>query len=275
MSTILSAALFYISIGLRIIRLKPNDKRPFDRNWQNENATNDPDRAKEWFKSGKCGIGIPTGEINQIIVIDCDTDEIGRKIYRDNVEIITGVPISKTSRGCHYIFGQPDDFEVRNSTGDKSKGEYDLRGTVGYIVAPPTIINGFQYHWVKGHELTEDRLQNLPTFRREWLPKKEPIGQPAGDRANNVPINPDDIADLRRRVLNYLSTIRAVSGERGHNATYRACAIMRDKFQVPPHEAWTILQLWNQSGAADPPWDLKSLHHKFQDVFLKQPQTQN
>ena len=94
MNGILETALLYIAIGLYVIRLTPNQKTPMDKRWQYENATNDIDQATCWFSDGECGIGIPTGERNQLAVIDCDSDAVGRQFYRDNSEIMSETAIS-------------------------------------------------------------------------------------------------------------------------------------------------------------------------------------
>jgi putative DNA primase/helicase len=86
-------------------------------------------------------IGIVTGKISQIIVLDLDPggDLTGREIP------IT--PTSQTGRGgFHYIFEHPG-FEVRNRVG--LWPGIDIRGDGGYIVAPPSIHpNGKQYKWI-------------------------------------------------------------------------------------------------------------------------------
>jgi putative DNA primase/helicase len=71
-------------------------------------------------------------------------------------------------------------------------------------------------------------------------------------------------SDLVRRARNYLMKVPpAVSGEGGHNQTFKAaCSLMR--FGLTQEEALEVLKEWNE--ACQPPWGEKELLHKLEDA---------
>jgi putative DNA primase/helicase len=71
-------------------------------------------------------------------------------------------------------------------------------------------------------------------------------------------------SDLLRRARNYLMKVPpAVSGESGHNQTFKAaCVLMR--FGLTREEALPVLKEWNET--CQPPWEEKELLHKLEDA---------
>jgi putative DNA primase/helicase len=71
-------------------------------------------------------------------------------------------------------------------------------------------------------------------------------------------------SDLVRRARNYLMKVPpAVSGEGGHNQTFKAaCILMR--FGLTKEEALEVLREWNET--CQPPWPEKDLLHKLNDA---------
>jgi replicative DNA helicase len=71
-------------------------------------------------------------------------------------------------------------------------------------------------------------------------------------------------SDLLRRARNYLMKVPpAVSGEGGHNQTFKAaCILMR--FGLTQEEALEVFREWNET--CQPPWEEKELLHKLEDA---------
>ena len=66
----------------------------------------------------------------------------------------------------------------------------------------------------------------------------------------------------------YLSKVPgAVSGEGGHNRTYRAAMLCVEGFGLDPAEATTLLHEWNQS--CSPPWTDLEIDHKVREAVKK------
>lgn len=154
-------ALEYLKIGYSVIPVKGihyargkneeeiNDdiKRPLLTTWeeyQKRKATNE-EIKKWWEKWPDANIGIVTGKISDLAVIDIDTDE-GKEAILDYIPESLITPTVETPKGQHLYFRCPDDKlrgKVRNIPG------CDLRANGNYVVAPPSV-NGTdkQYKWI-------------------------------------------------------------------------------------------------------------------------------
>jgi hypothetical protein len=66
---------------------------------------------------------------------------------------------------------------------------------------------------------------------------------------------------LRERIERYIDAIEpAVSGERGHTATFKLALALVHGFDLSPERALQFLQRYNQR--CQPPWSDKELWHK-------------
>jgi hypothetical protein len=75
-------------------------------------------------------------------------------------------------------------------------------------------------------------------------------------------------SSLESRVHNYLARIEgAVSGDGGHNQTFKVACILVLGFGLELHEAMQFFAVWNQK--CQPPWTDHELQHKLVDA-LKQ-----
>ena len=141
----LNHALAYLARGLSIIPIS-KDKKPLIswQEFQTRKATED--EVKDWLKQWpEMNLGIVTGQISNLIVVDCDsTDAIAA--FRDHYKGDTS--IVKTPRGLHYYFQYAEG--VRNTV--KVSGiDLDIRGEGGYVVAPPSVNgDGGAYRFLKG-----------------------------------------------------------------------------------------------------------------------------
>ncbi len=146
LKTTLDYARWYVSKGFSIIPLKPRDKKPAIETWkifQTHKPTDD--NLKKWFGNGsKNNIGIVTGAISGICVLDFDTPEayeLAKKIG------LPDTPTVKTGKGYHYYFKYREG--IRNFQKRDDLPGIDLRGDGGYVVAPPSIHpSGEKYEWM-------------------------------------------------------------------------------------------------------------------------------
>ncbi|MCG6533892.1 MAG: bifunctional DNA primase/polymerase, partial [Syntrophales bacterium LBB04] len=75
-TSILNAALKYQEKGLPVIPLKPWDKKPYIAWKQYQERCATPEEIKTWWqKWPDAMIGIVTGKVSNLLVIDCDTPE--------------------------------------------------------------------------------------------------------------------------------------------------------------------------------------------------------
>ena len=149
----LDYALKYHEMGLSVIPIRP-DKKPYIKwvDYQKRHAT--PDEIRHfWKQSPDAMLGIVTGEISGVFVIDCDSEDAYQAIQEhlpDN--LITC--IAKTPRGYHLYFLMPKDKTISNAAGIMPG--VDIRGEGGYIIAPPSVNGtGKGYAWLDGLGIDE------------------------------------------------------------------------------------------------------------------------
>jgi hypothetical protein len=154
-------ALEYLKAGLSVIPCGP-DKKPLIPSWlpyQQKRASEDEVRAW-WTNSPNAMIGIVTGEISGIAVIDIDTPEglAGIKEYLPD-GLLT--PCAETPRGGMHLYFKTNGDDLRNNAG--AIPGVDFRANGGYVVASPSVNgSGKAYRWKKGMELGAVPLSPLP-----------------------------------------------------------------------------------------------------------------
>jgi len=101
----LEAALKYNELGFNVIVVGV-DKKPLVK-WeiyQKERST--PEQIKEWFSgSWQRNIALVTGEISNLLVVDCDTPSAMQEIQDFLPESIV-TPIQRTPHGGKHFFFQ-------------------------------------------------------------------------------------------------------------------------------------------------------------------------
>jgi len=144
----------YISEGLLPIPLKPGSKEPKLPKTKSllkyiEQARNHPDKVRQLFLEncqGDCNVGLllytATGE--KLIVVDVDDSNMV-KIVIDVIKkcrLPYDVPIVKTRRGYHFYFVTNSDCKNRRIASIDIKCHH-------YVVAPPSVVEGKRYEFVK------------------------------------------------------------------------------------------------------------------------------
>ncbi len=146
MSTeIFSAAITYLErYGFSVIPLGRNSKRPAIEWEPFQRRRPTLEELDAWFTNGDANIGIVTGAISGLVVLDIDGPE-GEASMRG-----LEVPLTKevrTPRGRHLYFEHPGNTKVPTAVGFLP--HVDVRGDGGYVVAPPSIVNGTTYVFVR------------------------------------------------------------------------------------------------------------------------------
>lgn len=166
--TLLEFAKDYLARGFSVIPLVEQEKKPAIA-WK-EYQTNAPtqEQVEKWFPPGSHrGVGIVTGCISGIVVLDFDSPEAFQHGKRLG---LPPTPMVRTKRGFHCYFQIPQGMEIPNFQGRKDLPEIDLRGDGGYVVAPPSLFSDGmgQYRWIEGHSLEDIPMASLP----EWVNEK-------------------------------------------------------------------------------------------------------
>jgi len=147
MGELLSAALSYVKRGFSVIPIQAREKRPLIawEEYQDRIATEEEIKTW-WAKWPEANMGIVTGKISGLVVIDLDSEEAKNKLK----EMLPGydlmaVPRSRTGKGWQLFFKHPG-TSIQNRAGIIPG--LDVRGDGGYVVAPPSIHpNGKVYKW--------------------------------------------------------------------------------------------------------------------------------
>lgn len=126
-----------------------------------KDAKKDPGAIRAWWKRyPNASIGVATGAISNLIVIDEDIDEDKglngyqevtqwERINGDLPETVRAI----TGRGGAHLYFRYTDKDIKNRAGILEG--VDVRGEGGYVIAPPSYHpNGTQYQWEEDPEET-------------------------------------------------------------------------------------------------------------------------
>jgi bifunctional DNA primase/polymerase-like protein/primase-like protein len=193
---LLAAALEYAERGLSVYPLVPGKKVPFagpnapqgahdcpsGRQHQHGHldATMDPEIITAWWQEHpSANIGIPTGALNGISVLDVDVDpdavdDNGNPRPIDGERTLAalcarvGCPLDgyaqqRTWSGGRQILTAYHEL-AKQGAGSYGEG-LDGRNDGGYIVAPPSVVNGKRYEWIT--PLTPGTLLPFPGWLLE------------------------------------------------------------------------------------------------------------
>jgi P4 family phage/plasmid primase-like protien len=132
----------FLDLGIEIIQLKSNDKRPSD-SWKIPKHLT-LDRLDKW--EGNYG-GVMGDRSNNIVVVDLDQHQLF-DYFKDVNTLVVKTP----SKGYHLY------FKSKKSQDTIHKYLYkpiDIQGNKSYVVIPPSEINGVGYEIVKDCEILE------------------------------------------------------------------------------------------------------------------------
>jgi len=157
-----AAALYYAKQGHPVFPLQPGSKQPFPGSRGFKDATTNTEQIKAWWQTAPdANIGLATG--HTLDVIDCDGAKgLSNYTWQDFIDDDANWQLKaavRTPHGLHYwcqATGIPSSQAVKPGV--------DLRGTGGYVVAPPSQVtcskqgcrNPFPhlYRFLEGYELS-------------------------------------------------------------------------------------------------------------------------
>ena len=162
--TMLEHALAYLKLGWSIIPLEPEEKKALIK-WERyqKNKPTENEVRRWWKKYPNANIGIITGRVSNLIVIDLETIT-SKEVYLANFGDIHST-ISQTTgkpKGLHLFFKHPGDRNYQNFV--RIWTDTDIRADGGYVVAAPSVHpNGTRYAWqIDPIEMGLDDLLDLP-----------------------------------------------------------------------------------------------------------------
>lgn len=150
-------------------------KHPRTRNGLKDATTRDSAIRAWWTRWPDANVGVRTGAISSIVVIDIDAGKDGftslARLEVDHGESLITKEAETGSGGAHLFYQHPDQ-ELGNTASKLGLG-IDTRGDGGYVVAPPSRhASGGWYRWFQdGHR----RIERLPAWLLDTLTKPDPV----------------------------------------------------------------------------------------------------
>jgi putative DNA primase/helicase len=206
--TMVEAALRYASRGLAIFPVPPGSKKSHKSEKHSNGAkwgmTRDAEEIRRDFTQWpNAGIGIPTGAVNGIVVVETDTKVGGHKhdgaLALKALEAKHG-PLPNTlkaispSGSVHRYFRHPG-IKIRCSHSELGLG-VDVKGDGGMVVAPPTRRRDGVYRW-----LNRNPIASMPAWLIE-LTREKPIPPSTVSRSEIVVSDRYALGALRSEIDN-------------------------------------------------------------------------
>jgi len=131
-----------------------------------KDATTDTNTIRRWWtRWPDANIGLATGRVSRLAVVDCDSQEAVNGFLSAYSEA-AGTAQVETGRGRHFFFQW--EAGIRNDAGRILGEGIDVRGEGGFVILPPSLhANGNRYRW-----LNESDPQPLPQGLRDALMRR-------------------------------------------------------------------------------------------------------
>ena len=162
------------------------------------------------FAAEVTALGIVCGRVSQLLVIDFD-DHLRYRRFCRHLPQFSRTYTVKTRRGFHLYFRVTERVPSHQFEGG------DIKGERSYVIAPPSVIGGFEYRPVGEFEVK--RLEKADVDRLlEYFNVSEMVHVVGGKRIRSVA--DVDVAELYGRLAGKLGR---------NNALYRAASVARQQ----------------------------------------------
>lgn len=217
--------------------------------YQQRRAT--PDEITSWFLDADpgTGIGIVTGAISGIVVVDADSPDAVKWCE----EHLPYTPLQvATAKGRHYYYRHPEGV-IKNGT--RLRDGVDVRGDGGYVVAPGSPHpGGGRYVGLNPELWTADTVAGLPVYDPGWFGADKPPGLHPPTNARRPAKGLSD-KEKARQAQAYIERIPgATEGERNTVAYEVACRVACDYALGGTEEGYALVRAWDQT--CDPPLEV-------------------
>lgn len=240
--------------GIPIFPCATGAKTPATPHWK-EDATTDLARIDAWWETADYNIGLPLYQIGWC-AIDIDTKKGDGNLNwteyceRNDLQFVT-YEVRTPSGGRHVYFAG----SIPNSSG-KLAQFIDTRGEGGYVLAPPSIVDGKEYTVSVPGDLAE-----VPACIVRDLAVTAPPTLAATDQLD-LPVNIGRARQLLRDAVKRGDVAR--EGQGGDDRTYRmACEVLN--LGLSPRIASELIDAeWNPHCV--PPWNADELATKVENA---------
>ena len=252
MNDMLDAALSYATQGWAVLALSPNSKIPIKDSLLQPNgslsATTDPDTITKLFTTyPKANIGVACGD--SFTVVDLDGPEAKDALTQAGLDI-PECRTHKTPRGFHLLLSHQGD-DLPQTAGLLPKVDIRNGASNGYIVAPPSVIDGNPYKLIR--DLPLGQWPELVEYAKTHKPSSRPQREPAAgwDEVTQPSWVSEDLSG------------GAPEGQR-NDVTARLAGYLNSK-HIPIDVARQLLETFRL--ACDPPMGERELDQTLQSIY--------
>lgn len=244
-NNLLEQALAYLEKGWSVIPVNPETKKPIIlwKEYQAGRPTKE-EITKWWTKHPNANIGLITGRISGIVVVDIDLYHGG---VEDGFQDIQTVKVKTGGGGLHYYFQYQENLGCYTGI----QQGIDIRANGGYVILPPSIHkSGNAYEWLLSPDTVQ--LASLPQIVKDWINKRTD--------------NNENTKDQKSKKGNFDPTILEGVGEGKRNsaATSYIGKLLRE-FPINEWElVWSMVANWNKTNR--PPLPDKELKTTFESI---------
>jgi hypothetical protein len=282
---VVAPAVLSLEMGIIPVRLAYRDKRPTEPGWPDLEPT--PAQIAAW---GCCNLGWKHGKRSRWLVgidLDCPEAVALQKFYLP--ESWTSCRASKEA-SCVFYFAEG--VTSKKFTDDTEETVVEIRGesstgSAHQTMVPPSIHpSGEHIEWspdrgdslieplsIDGRELVTAacKLTRAVLFARAGLSLDDARAaeaaykpqRPEPPAARRPPLRSE--GDVRERARKYVAKMpAAISGQHGHDDTFRVAIALVRGFQLDDAEALEVLREYSQR--CNPPWSEKELAHKIKQA---------
>jgi len=230
------AARNFAAAGYPIFPCLPDSKRPATETGFHESTT-DLDQIDKWWSVADYNVALCPEDCGWA-VIDADVGSAPL--------VLPSTYSVRTPRGGHHYYFMGS---IRSTVG-KLAPHVDTRGRLGYVLVPPSIVEG------KPYVATDDREpEPLPHWVHDTLDRSDRPLPGAPERIDEG----GQLARARTHLAHLVELGQvAVSGRGGNSRTYRLACDLRDLGCSPEKSVELLAEIWNP--ACIPPWDIEDLH---------------
>jgi putative DNA primase/helicase len=189
-SRCIRAALAYAErFAFAVFPCSPGGKTPVtDHGFKD--ATKDPERIRRlWATRRNANVGIATGAVSGIIVLDVDPRHGGCEalaLLEEEHGRLLEVPTVLTGGGGTQLYFRHPGISVRNSAGLIGPG-LDVRADGGYVIGPPsTHPNGCRYYWEFSSRIDEIPIADAPGWLLNLFSSPPKVSQAASDSSSRL-----------------------------------------------------------------------------------------
>lgn len=182
----LAAALAHAASGRRVFPCRPN-KAPYTTRGFKEASTDQALIRDWWARWPDALIGLPTGAVNGIVVLDIDNhggvpgDESLEALQQRFEPLPETVEALTAGGGRHLFFRHPRGGVVIPNSSGALGASLDVRGDGGYVIAAPSRLpDGRAYEWEGSSDPDEGvSVAPLPAWLLALLVRDAPSAEPA------------------------------------------------------------------------------------------------